>query len=127
MSKVFISFDYNDIESKKTVDNWDKQGLGTDVSLISVDGNSHSAKGDEVVRKILRDHINTVDVVLVLVGNSTHNRPWVDYEVHHAKCQSIKVIWTQLPNTNGAPPTEIRKQTPIPFSLKEIQKAIRNV
>lgn len=127
MAKVFISFDYKDIESKKVVDNWKRQGLGTDISFTSEDGESHSPKGQSTVQKILREGINQSHIVLVLVGDNTHNRPWVDYEVHHAKCQGKRVIWTQIPNTSGAPPKEISKSKGIEFNLKKVQQAIRTL
>ncbi|MCC6721132.1 MAG: TIR domain-containing protein [Bacteroidia bacterium] len=85
MPKVFISFDYNDINSKKVVDNWIHQNIGADISFSSLEGLSYSSKGEDFVKQILRDKINQSQVVLVLVGDNTHNRPWVDYEVHHAK------------------------------------------
>lgn len=126
MPKVFISFDYKDIESKKVVDNWKQQGLGSDISFTSEDGVSHSPKGDNVVKKFIREKINSSQMMLVLVGNNTHNRPWVDYEVHHAKCQGKKVIWTQIPNTSGGPPKEIVKSRKLEFDLSTIQNAIRS-
>lgn len=126
MARVFISFDYQDVESKKVVDNWKQQGLGSDISFTSEDGVSHSHKGEVAVRKILREAINSSHSLLVLVGNNTHNRPWIDYEVHHAKCRGKRVIWTQIPNTAGGPPKEICKEVGIEFNMKKIQEAIRN-
>ena len=126
MAKVFISFDYQDTDSKKVVDNWAKQNIGLDISLSSEEGHSYLSKGENFVKSILREKINASQVLLVLVGNNTHNRPWVDYEIHHAKCQGLKVIWTQIPNTNGAPPKEIHKLTSTPFDIKSIREAIRH-
>ncbi|MCK6601611.1 MAG: TIR domain-containing protein [Bacteroidetes bacterium] len=125
MAKVFISFDYQDIEAKKVVDNWSNQNIGLDISLSSEEGHNYLDKGENFVRTVLREKINSSQVVLVLVGNNTHNRPWVDYEIHHAKCQGIKVIWTQIPKTNGAPPKEISKLNPVPFDINSIRTAIR--
>lgn len=125
MAKVFISFDYQDIQAKKVVDNWTNQNIGLDISLSSEEGHSYLSRGEEYVKQILRAKINSAQVLLVLVGDNTHNRPWVDYEIHHAKSQGLKVIWTQIPNTKGAPPREIRLLNPIPFDMKSIQAAIR--
>jgi len=127
MAKVFISFDYQDIDSKKVVDNWINQNIGLDISFSSEEGHSYLDKGENFVRKILREKINATQVLLVLVGNNTHNRPWVDYEVHHAKCQRLKIIWTQLPKTNGAPPKEISKLTPVTFDMNSIRTEIRKL
>ncbi|MCK6640898.1 MAG: TIR domain-containing protein [Bacteroidia bacterium] len=126
MARVFISFDYDDIHCKKTVDNWKNQGLGTDISFTSEDGKSHSSKGESYVTNILREQIDLAQKVLVLVGNNTHNRPWVDYEVGYAKSKGKKVVWTQLPGTTGAPPKELRSTPAISFDLKTIQMVIRN-
>lgn len=125
MAKVFLSFDYEDIESKNVIDNWIKQKIGLDISFSSEEGHSHSAQGEKYVREILRGKINSSQIVLVLVGNNTHNRLWVDYEIHHAKCQEKIVVWTQIPKTTGAPPKEISKLSGILFSMKSIREAIR--
>lgn len=125
MPKVFISFNYNDGASKKVVDNWVKQGLGEDISFSSVDGHDILSDGTVKLKKVLREKINASQVMLVLVGKDSHNRPWVDYEVHHGKSQKKTVIWTQLPNTNGAAPKEISKLKDVPFSMNLIQDAIR--
>lgn len=126
MAKVFISFDYQDIESKNTVENWVNQNIGVDISFSTEEGHSYLDKGEKYVKKILSKKISLCQVMLVLVGQNTHNRPWVDYEVHHAKCHGLKVIWTQIPKTNGTPPIEIKNVSPIPFDLNAIRESIRN-
>jgi CO dehydrogenase/acetyl-CoA synthase epsilon subunit len=125
MARVFISFDYQDIASKKVVDNWTNQNLGSDISFSSVDGHDILQNGELHLKKALREIINKAQIILVLVGDNTHNRPWVDHEVHHGKSHEIKVIWTQLPNTKGAPPKEISKSKAIPFNMNLIQDVIR--
>jgi hypothetical protein len=125
MAKVFISFNYDDIDSKKSVTNWKGQNIGTDISFSAWDGESESAKGKDYVKAKIRSMIDESDTVLALVGNDSHNRPWVNYEVAYAKSQGKKVIWTQLPNTTGAPPKEIQNSEPVEFRLKSIQEAIR--
>jgi len=125
MPKVFISFDYSDIVSKKVVDNWKNQNMGVDISFTSQDGHSYSSKGEDFVENLLRDQINAAQKVLVLVGDNTHNRPWVDLEIHFAKTQGKPVIWTQIPDTTGSPPKEIRNTEPVKFNLESIQKALR--
>ena len=125
MSKVFISFDYKDIPSKKAVENWKKQGIGADISFSSEDGQSHSSKGVEYVQKILKEKIDEAQIVLVLVGDNSHNRPWIDYEVAYAKSKGKRIIKTQLPNTTGASPKEILNEISIAFEMNAIKNAIR--
>ncbi|HTF02642.1 MAG TPA: TIR domain-containing protein [Bacteroidia bacterium] len=125
MPKVFISYNYKDAQLKSTVDNWKNQGLGTDVSFTSEDRENHLSKGENYVTQVLNDHIAKAQKVLVLVGSSTHKRPWVDHEVAYAKSQGKQVLWTQLPGTDGAAPEEIRNTPPVPFNLGAIQNALR--
>lgn len=123
--RVFISFDYKDIHSKKTVDNWTNQGLGTDIVFSSWDGESESYKGKEYVKSKIRDMINKSHIVLVLVGDNTHKREWVDYEVNHGLCHDKTVIWTRLPHTAGAAPEKIRHQLSVPFKMGSLQETVR--
>lgn len=125
MPKVFISFDYDDITSKKVVDNWKNQEIGQDISFSSEDGHSYSAQGDDYVQGILREQINKAQVVLVIVGDRTSQSKWVRYEVHHAKSQQKKVIWTKIPGTNGSPPQEITSVAETKFDMQAIRQAIR--
>jgi len=125
MSKVFISFDYEDIVSKKVVENWSNQNLGVDISFTSEDGHSYASKGDDFVKNLLRNQITAAQKLLVLVGNNTHNRPWVDFEIAYANSQNKSVIWTRIPDTTGAPPKEIQNTIPVKFNFESIQKALR--
>jgi len=127
MARVFLSFNYEDIASKKTVDNWKKQNIGSDICFTSEDGYSYSDKGEILVKKILKDQIAKAHLVLVLVGNDTHNRPWVNYEISYAKTHGKKVIWTQIPGTTGGPPKEIINTVGLPFNMNQIQQAIRQI
>ena len=74
---------------------------------------------------MLREQINAAQKILVLVGDSTHNRPWVDYEIAFAKSQEKPILWTRISDTTGAPPKEIRNTDPVKFNLESIQKALR--
>lgn len=125
MARVFISFDYEDIASKKAVENWTNQGMGTDIVFSSWDGASESHLGREHVERKIRNMINESHIVLVLVGDNTHNRPWINYEVNHGLCHDMEVIWTQLPGTFGAPPAKLRNQAPVPFKMWSLQETVR--
>lgn len=126
MPKVFISFDYKDIAAKKVVDNWKNQGLGTDISFTSEDGISHSHKGKEVVEQLIKNHIDKAQKILVLVGDNSHNRPWMDFEIEYGISKAKKIIWTQIPNTTGGTPKALSKQNGIPFVLNQIEKILRD-
>jgi hypothetical protein len=56
-----------------------------------------------------------------LVGDDTHNRPWVDYEVAVARSQGIPMKWVRLPNRSGAAPVEVRGLSPLDYSRWAVQ------
>jgi hypothetical protein len=125
MPKVFISYDYSDSHEKKTIDNWKNQGLGRDISFSSEEDLSHIARGEAHLKEILRGKIEQAQKVLVLVGDNTHKRKWVDYEVAHAKSKGKPVLWVRITGTDGAPPEEIRKTGSLPLKLEEVMNALR--
>ncbi|HMK26487.1 MAG TPA: TIR domain-containing protein [Chitinophagaceae bacterium] len=103
--KVFISYHFNDKTYKGEVKKWLEEA-GAEV--ISVDENDLRPLGDSVVEANIRNDISRVHLVLILVGNDTHNRPWVDYEVAVARSIGVTTFWIRLPNRTGAAPKEVR-------------------
>ena len=126
MAKVFISFNYKDISSTRVVENWKNQGLGEDISISTIDGENYSFMGKEFVENKICEQINKCQVLLALVGDNSHNRPWMDYEIHYANSEKIPVLWTQIPNTTGGVPKELARNKNIEFNMRKIEEAIRN-
>lgn len=126
MSKVFISYRYRDQHAKAAVDNWVEQGLGKDISFDDLDEDEFDS--DSAIKKGIQEKIAKCQIILVLVGQNTHNSKWVRYEIQQG--QEAKppkgILWTQLPNTKGGPPPELKNTRPTLFSLDMIQKIIRN-
>ena len=127
MGRVFISFNYSDSAMKKTVDNWKNQEIGTDISFTSLDGHSYSDRGDAHVEQLLSSYIAKSHIVLVLVGNNTHNSQWVKYEIAEAKRLGKTLLWTQLPGATGGAPRELMQERCLPFDMREIQWQIRQI
>src|SRR5262245_19270347 len=47
---------------------------------------------DETIRRLLRMKISWASTVVVLIGEETHTRPWVDWEINEAKRQGKRIV-----------------------------------
>lgn len=47
---------------------------------------------DEVIRRLLRMKISWASTVVVLIGEKTHTRPWVNWEIDQANAQGKRIV-----------------------------------
>jgi MTH538 TIR-like domain (DUF1863) len=47
---------------------------------------------DETIRRLLRMKISWASTVVVLIGQETHSRPWVNWEIKEANTQGKRII-----------------------------------
>lgn len=84
MKKVFFSFHYE-------LDNWrvnQVRNIGVVEGQRICEPNEWEEvkrKGDENIKKWINDNMKGRDCVLVLIGEQTHTRKWIKYEVQRAK------------------------------------------
>jgi ACT domain-containing protein len=118
MSKcVFISYHFNDKTYKGEIVKWVEDA---GVKVISVDEKDLSPEGDKIIEARIKEQIGSCNKIIILVGNDTHNRPWIDYEVAVARSKGIKTYWVRLSNRTGAAPKEVRNLDCINYERKEI-------
>lgn len=120
--KVFISHDSNDASYSGEVEKI-LRGAGHEVVVHRRSGMAPTP--DSQLGKTLSAQVRSCDHVLVLTGNNTHNRPWVDFETHVAKSAQIPTDWVRLNNRTGAPPKELSQQDPIPLTGHDILSKLR--
>lgn len=120
--RVFISYDFSDKKPRKTVEKWLKKHQ---FEVIAVREEELVPEPDSEGEKRLRGQINECFAMLVLVGDNTHDRPWVDYEVKVAQSKQKLVRWVRIPDRRGSAPKEIRNQKPVGYSEEAILRALR--
>lgn len=103
--KVFISYDFADKSFKGEVAKWLKE---EGVRVISTDENDLRPQGENAIERKIREEVKSAQKMLILVGNNTHNRPWIDYEISIAGSLQMPRFWVRLPKRTGAPPKEVR-------------------
>ena len=97
--------------------------LGQDIVIIGETQDMRPC-GEKAIKEHLSSRLKGAAVVLVLVGQNTHNHEWVGYEIQHALSQHKKIIAVRIPNTTGALPTLLRSLAEMPFSPADIAEAI---
>jgi hypothetical protein len=115
MHKVFVSYVFEDHAYRDQVVDWAKKGLLGAIEVV-FERDDVRRQGEAAIKAQLRPIMSSASVALVLVGQDTHDRKWVDEEVHYCASAGKPVIWARLPNTTGAPPPELRAKAPVSFA-----------
>ena len=91
---IFISHYGKDDEHVQSLKNRLKE-QGNDVRNFSVDSTNHKdgrIPRKEVVERLLRMRIKWSSTVICLIGQRTHTRDWVDFEVEEAHKQGKRIV-----------------------------------
>lgn len=123
MKSIFVSHVYEDGSYKDRVRQWASSGrLGN----VVVTGESADVRqgGEGAIRRHLSPMLRGAGAVVVLVGDDTHNRDWVDYEVNHALSQGVRVIAMRIPGTYGAAPSALRGRNLVNFDPDSLRAAL---
>ncbi len=125
-ASVFISHVFEDRGAKDLIRSWADAGqLGPG---IIVTGESADVRlgGDPAIRAHLAPKLRGAAAVLVLVGNDTHNHPWVEYEAQFAQSHQVRAITVRITGTRGAAPANLRWATEVPLDPVAIRRALGN-
>lgn len=119
--QIFISYDFNDASFKGEVESWlTEAGL----YVFSINRSELGPEPIIMAKNRMKEQINQSCMLLVLVGNNTHNRTFLNYEVAVAKSKQIPVRWIRLSGRNGAPPPEIQSVSGIEYGKFELFKLL---
>lgn len=127
--KIFISYYYDKEKTlKRLLSAWSKnrkfdiefEDTSADISL--------NTKTDEDLGRELTRRISNSDLVLVLIGNKTHSRKWVKYEINEA-VRLKKPIVAVKQSRNHISPKELKgvgANWVYGFRAKKVSDAIKN-
>ncbi len=122
MKSIFISHDHTDTHWIRSIKKWASKGLlGPKVKIINVIEDV-SPDGRNAIKAHLSPKLQGMSAIIVLVGDNTHNRPWVDYEVQFAKSNNKLLIGVRIPETTGGPPAAIKEFPLVVFNPNAIVK-----
>jgi|ERR1019366_1429825 hypothetical protein len=124
MSKsIFISCVHEDSHRINNIKVWAEQKRLGDVVITSeTEDNRHN--GVEAIKRHIQSKIQGAAVVIVLIGQDTHNHDWIKAEVELANSFRKHIICLKLPETNGAVPEILKKYKLINFDPDSLKKEL---
>lgn len=124
MSKsIFISCVFEDSHRIASIKKWASDNRLGDV-VISQETEDKRQQGKEAVKQHIKSKIQGAAVILVLVGQDTHNHEWIEAEVELANSFNKEIICVKIPHTTEAVPTLLTNKRLISFDPGAIKKLI---
>lgn len=123
MTKFFISCVYEDHAFRDQVCDWATKGL-LGMVIPVIESEDVRQRGVGAIDAHLRPLLRSADVLLVLVGQDTHDRRWVDREIEYCISASKRIVAARLPNTTGAAPPGLRARELLLFSPQSLRAAL---
>jgi hypothetical protein len=124
MSKsIFISCVHEDSHRIKSIENWAASGRLGHVA-ITYEIEDKRPEGKEAIKQYIKSKINGAAVILVLVGQDTHNHEWIGAEVELANSYHKEIICVKIPNSTGAVPHLLTSKRLVSFNPEAIKKLI---
>ncbi|SIO94773.1 toll/interleukin-1 receptor domain-containing protein [Vibrio spartinae] len=102
--KIFVSYNFNDKEIVHSVKNMLQSNGGKINGQFSFVTSDFSAQGNDAINKEIKKVMSDCDAALFLVGDNSHNSPWINREVQLAKSLNLHIVLTRLPDSRGAAP-----------------------
>ena len=107
--KVFISFNFKDSAIAKNVKPFfNNQGGKCQGKPVYVE-NDVSDQGDKAIDDEIKSVMSSCDAILFVVGDESHNSPWINREAEIAISQNLGIVAVQAPDTIGGVPNEIKE------------------
>ena len=129
MSKsIFISCVFEDRHCIPIISKWAENKRLGDV-VITYEVEDKRPEGADAIKQFLKNKIKGAAVVMVLIGQDTHNHDWIRAETELANSFNIKIICVRIPDakgniTTGAVPPILVNKPLITFQPESIKSAI---
>ena len=120
MKSIFISCVFEDSHRIDTIKKWKKNHF--DNISITHETEDRRQEGKEAIKKHIINKIKGASLILVLIGQDTHNHNWIEAEVELANSFHKEIICMRVPNTNGAIPKLLKNKRLIGFNPEQLKK-----
>ncbi|PTX61649.1 TIR-like protein DUF1863 [Kordia periserrulae] len=119
MKSIFVSYVYEDIKYLNKIKRWESKGLLPGYTIVA-EKEDNRTSGKKAVKEYLKPLINKANIVLVLIGDNTHNHNWITWEVEVANSLHKDIACMRIPNTTGSKPQILNKYPELQFHANQI-------
>lgn len=105
--KIFVSYNFKDSEIARSVKSMTQHNGGIVKGKFVFVENDVSSLGNNAIEHEIKRIIQQCDAALFVVGNDSHNSPWINREAQLAKSLGLSIVITKLPSSNGGIPYEL--------------------
>lgn len=126
MKKIFVSYNFKDRNTSFSISGMSKENSGPVNGTFVFVENDVSRDGDFAIDREIKDTMLNCDVALFLVGDISHNSPWIEREVELAISKSLQIIVMQQPNTSGGVPNLLKNHNyqKCPWGAKALSELV---
>ncbi|MDY0250038.1 MAG: TIR domain-containing protein [Pseudomonas sp.] len=112
-NRIFVSYNFNDREISRSISSFTQLHGGPVRGSFTFVKNDVSAYGDTAIDKEIKEVMSGCDSAFFVIGNNSHNSPWINREAVLAMSKGLKIVVSIFPNTNGGVPSALRN---IPYT-----------
>jgi hypothetical protein len=123
MKSIFISHVFEDNKYVENMKKWSNNGQLNDY-VLTFETEDKRIDGEKAIKEYLKKKIEGAAIVLVLIGNDTHNHDWIKVEVELANNFNKKICCVRIPNTTGGKPDILNKFEELKFDPSYILKKL---
>lgn len=123
MKSIFVSHVHEDNQYVNKIKKWEKDELVNGYTF-TFETEDKRIEGEEAIRTYLTKKIKGCAILLVLIGDNTHNHDWIKKEVELANSFHKKILCMRIPNSTGSKPEILRKFKEITFDPNPIMKEL---
>ena len=126
MARIFVSFRESDKNYREAFEGL-LQNPNTNFYHAPISARKdYRPLGSEPIRKYLNRLIKGCDALVCLIGENTHNSPWIGHELAVASSLKIGIAAIRIPDTRGGTPPLIKKKgiQIVKWRSAEINKAL---
>jgi len=124
MKSIFVSYVFEDKPFLNKMKNWEEKGLMEEYTF-TFEKEDKRHEGEKAIKNYLKNLIKGSAIILVLIGDNTHNHDWIKIEVELANNFNKKIRCVRIPGTTGKKPEILKNYKELTFNPNQILKELR--
>lgn len=126
--RIFVSYNFNDRELAHSIHGMSQENGGPVQGKFEFVTNDVARHGDAAIASEIKRIMQRCDAALFIVGDNSHNSPWINYEAQLVDTFRLRTAVTRHPKATGGVPHQLRRiETVLPWDPYAIGHALNNM